>query len=251
MRVSIFTGRHDDTLTDKRAAYVSEAITLAAKHQTDLLVLPGASIHDFGMRPRPFVNPNHMQAQASTAGISILTEVSYHEEPYYRFCLFQPSRPLQVLTKQSFIDSQDVREESAQEVLEMIATNQRSFELANKRYAVLICGENNILRNVNHDTPQLRFPQLEWPTSYDVLINPSHTTMSQWNLLHKRFAFFSKEGRTLLYCTNNTKRTSWKSALCIYRDGMLIADGETIHEFPTTARLVVNDDWRLLSLDIA
>ena len=44
-----------------------------------------------------------------------------------------------------------------------------------------LCGENNILQNRNTG-PKPRGADKSWPFSaYDILVNPSHTIMGQWN----------------------------------------------------------------------
>jgi hypothetical protein len=100
----------------------------------------------------------------------------------------------------------------------------------------------------NRNEPQPRHPDIAWPFVYDVLVNPAHTNMGQWNLHHKRFAYFSRDGRTFLYCTNNTHR-SWRTALCVYQDGKKVLMGDELAE---TGGMQIDGSkgWRLITIEI-
>ena len=131
----------------------------------------------------------------------------------------------------------------------MLESDQRTVVIEGKRINVLLCGENNILRNVRElgNAPQPRHDGIGWAFSYDVLVNPAHSSMGQWNLLHERFAYFSQGGRTAIHCTNNT-HAAWGTAMCVYQDGRKLAMGDLKVGNELPHRMEPN--WRLVTISI-
>ena len=150
---------------------------------------------------------------------------------------------------QRFATSAEATRKIVAELTQRYLDGHRSIHLEHTCVRVLLCGENNILRNAKAKgyAAEPRHPDLGWDLKYDVLVNPAHTSMGQWNLLHRRFAYLSQGGRTALYCTNNT-RQGWRTALCVYRDGKLVVMGD----LKGAAGLPhhVDDAWRLVTIDI-
>lgn len=234
MRISPFTGRMDDA---QRVMSVQVAGETAEGHGASLLVLPG--------RSHKCANPSasNLQKIANEAGVSIIAEAT----DTFRF---RPREELLGPFTQRFIAGNKATHNQVEQVTRGVAEGQRIVEIEQKSVAVLLCGENNILRNVRerNNEPQPRYPDLGWPLNYDVLANPTHSSMGQWNLLHKRFSFFSQSGRTALFCTNN-KHSSWRTSLCVYHDGKLVVMGDLdgADELPAYR---IEDAWRLVTIKV-
>ena len=115
----------------------------------------------------------------------------------------------------------------------------RKFKVKGCNCLVLLCGENNILKNlqsncnnvvVRIDNKSLvqRFKQVL--NSSDIILNIIHQPQyGNQNKLHKRREFFSQNNRTYL-STNNCKKlsSSVKSTQYVYRNGIKIDCPEPI-----------------------
>ena len=128
---------------------------------------------------------------------------------------------------QLFTTHRDATPEKVKELLQLFVNGERIINIFGLRIGILLCGENNILTNKQSrgNEPSLRHFDQEWPIVYDVLLNPAHTTMGNWNKLHKRFSLFSSSGAFSVYCTNNNAISSWKSSFSVYRNGQEVYNG--------------------------
>ena len=236
MRVSVFSGRSDDSLG--RVAAVEAAVATAAEHRANMLVLPAYALGSHE------VDDTVLQRGAKETAMSILAEVGDNT------FLYRPDRPRTCLLSQQFCTAADATHDKVRAVADAIREGSRTIEVGDKRVAVLLCGENNSLRNVRNErnTPIGRFSDIPWPLEcYDVLVNPAHTSMGHWNLLHLRFAYFSQAGRVAVYCANNTHER-WKSSLCVYRNGVKVLTGDLDEVIECPHR--IEKDWRLVTLDV-
>jgi hypothetical protein len=234
VRISLFAGRLDDP---QRVLSVEAATAVAAEHGAAMLVLPGYSLG------REKANGCVLQQFADKTGVSILAETTHT-------FWFRPNQGPVGPFVQRFRRSKDATKAKVQEVAQGLVTGKRIIRVGRVSISVLLCGENNVLRNIQKkdNEPQPRHPDVGWPLGYDVLVNPAHTSMGQWNKLHKRFAYFSQSGRVLLYCTNNTCSSSWKTSLCVYRDGKKVVMGDLKGD----GSLLKHEGkvWRLVTIEI-
>jgi hypothetical protein len=201
---------------------ICEAIEAIAEHPCRIVLLPGYSLNNNSdTEDKLHVLTN----LAAKYGIHLLAEVS--TGAYFHFL---PSGNVGNSSfTQLFWNSSNATITHVEKLCRMFETKERIVEITGVRLGILLCGENNVLTNTQSrmNEAKLRHPSLAWPFGYDVLVNPSHTSMGNWGKLHKRFSYFSSGNRVLVYCTNNTRRYSWKSALSVYIDGQKIMDGET------------------------
>lgn len=107
----------------------------------------------------------------------------------------------------------------------------RRFYLAGLDIGLLVCGENNLLVNLqaegNRCAGVRAHPGRNLFTDAAIIHNGAHTIMGNWSKLNARFEWLSKEGRLVTYATNNDKPQSpWRRAVRVYFDGQRIADGE-------------------------
>jgi len=201
---------------------ICEAIEAIAEHQCRLVLLPGYSLN---MNSEPEDSMPVLMNLATKYGIHLLAEVSTGT-----YAHFLPSGIVGNSSfTQLFWNGNNATTKHVERLCRMFETSERIIDIAGVRLGILLCGENNVLTNIQSrmNEARLRHPSLAWPFGYDVLVNPSHTSMGNWGKLHKRFSYLSSGNRVLVYCTNNTRRYSWKSALSVYIDGQRIMDGET------------------------
>lgn len=132
-------------------------------------------------------------------------------------------------TPQNFVNSSCVKQKPGLclKLLEDINEGKRTFNIKGKRFGILICGENNLLRN-----RQFKGNAVNWrcgkpsKTWCDILINPSHTSMGNWGKLNKRFEFLSGIYNHFIYLTNCHYNGFGTSSFRYYRDGNLVNCGK-------------------------
>jgi len=233
MRISLFTRRLDDA---RKTSQLKQAARVAAEHGAGMLVLPGWSLGQGRASGRV------LQTLASRTGLAILAEVTH------TYCFVPGGRAIGPFV-QRFAQGAEATRQAVAQLTEGYLKGERAIQLEHTCIRVLLCGENNVLRNTRAKgyAAGPRYPDLGWDLKYDVLVNPAHTTMGQWNLLHRRFAYLSQGGRTALYCTNNAHQ-GWRTALCVYRDGKLVVMGDLKGAADLPHH--VEDAWRLVTIDI-
>jgi hypothetical protein len=233
IRITIFTGKDKNK---KRVEAVETAVQISQQHHTDLLILPGSSLGPCK------INGDFLQLLSDSTGVPILAET---EDTYY----FRPYKQSKGPFIQHFFTSGDATEHRVREVIDELRTGQRIIKNNNIRIGILLCGENNILRNVraNDNHPEPRYSNIGWPFDYDILVNPAHTNMRQWNLLHKRFAYFSKRNRIAIHCANNINK-SWRTTLCVYRNEKLVTMGDFDNK--SQFQHYIAENWRLITIAV-
>lgn len=87
----------------------------------------------------------------------------------------------------------------------------RCFKVKNKIIRLIICGENNILRNKQKENNKIRFrlDNNKLNTQFqsivkdtDIFLNPAHTPMGNLDKLKKRWSYLSKNSGVCLFATN-------------------------------------------------
>lgn len=244
MKISIISFKENE----EGGLFLNEAAMFAANHhQSNLLVLPG---YIPGTREG---KQEIIQKIVDEAKISILAELAGMTKKKSNMYYFSPWADPEGPFIQHFESSNTANKKVVEKLLDEFEQT-RVVEANGKKIGVLLCGENNILQN-SHKTntgPKPRGTEKSWPFSaYDILVNPSHTIMGRWNPLHERFSYFSEGQKTLLYCTNNTNKASWKSSLCIYQNSLpvIMGDMKLLSDFATVQTKVENN-WRMITIDI-
>jgi len=143
--------------------------------------------------------------------------------------------------KQEFAFSQDVNGERDRinTYLDKLE-RERCFDINGRRMRLIICGENNVLRNiqsqgnkvvcrVDDEESRRRLDAILKDT--DVFLNPSHTPPGNLGKMHRRWEFLSQDGRAALFVTNENagrgKDLSKRSLSYAFQDG---ARKQTTHE---------------------
>lgn len=117
---------------------------------------------------------------------------------------------------------------------------------------LLVCGENNVLRNQQARGNAVSVRGRASATLFEgtrIVCNGAHTPMGNWGKLDRRFEFLSSEGRCALYATN-CEAWTWASACRAYVDGRLVANGEEARG--QAAHVVVDerDTFRAVAIEL-
>lgn len=238
IRIGVFSYRCDEPHCKeppKSISFHAEQVKLASSQAKDkgchLLILPGYSLGK-GVYRSITEGKRILQSIADDHDLIVLGEV---DDTYW----FQPRKPLGEPMKQHFAkSSQGIRRK--REFMNDFDSGRRTLELNGISIKVMLCGENNILKT----RPHLAMPKgMEWSWDYDVIVNPTHDSATRPELW-KRYAHWSKEGRNVIHTTNNFRRTTWDTAIRIYRNGEMFRDANSCE--PTAP----HQRWRLVVVDV-
>jgi hypothetical protein len=162
---------------------------------------------------------------------------------------FNPHQPLsspmtQTLFKGKHRSSEPDLVADFQEALD---TGNRSFKFGGLDILVMLCGEQNILEVPN--TFQPMFPDtFRWLWDYNLLVNPTHDSMGQWNRVAPRLQLLSRDNRVVIHTANNLRKSSWGTAIRVYRNGELLLDGNFDNRDDLDKQ--IEDHWRLVTIEV-
>jgi hypothetical protein len=142
---------------------------------------------------------------------------------------------------QRFATSYQVRRDGPpySEVLAEIRSGERTIDVGGLRFLILVCGEINILRNIQADQAEpnrvvLRHERGRQPPreitglDYDILFNPAHEVFSPPLLgkMFKRWACLSRRrtperGRLVIHTANVGPESARRAAIYGFRNGAL------------------------------
>jgi hypothetical protein len=130
-----------------------------------------------------------------------------------------------------------------------------STSVAGRAVGLLVCGENNVLRNeqsANNAVSVRHHPHKDLFGHAEIVCNGAHTVMGNWGKLDRRFEYLSRQCRVALYATN-CDGASWRSACRVYFDGRRIASGGGVDESTANARVIhdSHEMYRAVILDLA
>ena len=246
MKISILTREIKES---KTISNVKKASEIASSEKSDLLILPGYY---------PFADPptstlQEIKKLSIQNNINILAEALDKRER--STFLFEQNTGSSIKFFQYFARGND-KKEKYKELNKAILNKERDFTIKNKTIRVLLCGENNYFKNERHNISEvnkvnIRYDDLLWDDNYDILINPAHSTMGQWNLLNKRFSKLSEQNKIVIYTTNkgreNSPVNSWGTALRVYKNKELLIDGELRQKIGT---IHIDKHWRMTTINI-
>lgn len=137
------------------------------------------------------------------------------------FYVIQGGKPRLSAIKQWFATSEEANR-NEKNLIEKYLTRlekDRYFSVSGKRVRLVICGENNVLRNMQSHGNAVRFRlddkksrmKLESILDHtDIFINPAHTPWGNLDKIKKRWKYLSEHGRALLFVTNECAKTGVK-----------------------------------------
>jgi hypothetical protein len=203
---------------------LTQDICYQSKEKIDLLVFPGnAKYKNVSSNDNSWVKPFGL-----SIGANIIAEKGSAINGNNRICLYGKDIN-EVTSKQIFSESSEIvsNPNLGKKLINEINQGERTFNLECHKIGILICGENNILRNYQSKANLVSWrngePNNGWA---DIIINPSHNTMGNWGKLNKRFEFISKKYGWLIYLTNNSSKHSWKTSIKIFKKGKEIRNGD-------------------------
>ena len=184
-----------------------QAVTEILNHvEADFILFPGYSLNN--------IKDLKKVTQNITSQVNALLEVK--EMSVFRFnnlFLVRNGIIRNMHTSQLFARSSEIQ--GNRELAEWLLTDleqRRSFSIDGKRFLVLDCGENNILRNVRSDGGRARFrfdddKELaarfeEVINNTDIVLNPTHTALGELGVMTRRMAWLSENGRYYFTTSN-------------------------------------------------
>ena len=127
--------------------------------------------------------------------------------------LLQNGKIVDLKTHQVFIKHKDANEENVEVLLNELEQH-RQFMVNGKRFLVIQCGENNILKTQRNTKNKAEFRlqnRLDLKKRFnavingvDVILNPLHTTWGRFYDFTCRLHKFSEKNRYCFYCTQLT-----------------------------------------------
>lgn len=146
---------------------------------------------------------------------------------------------LPVVIRQVFSRS-DAGEARVRAVVEACRAGQRTVVISGVPVGLLVCGENNVLANVQSEDNRVVVRHVGgrelFPGDLKVVLNGAHTRMGNWGKMEKRFRWLSRSRRWAFFSTNVDH--SWGTGeLRAYFDGKLIARGARRERKPRDARI--------------
>ena len=122
--------------------------------------------------------------------------------------LLQNGNIIKLNTEQIFIKSKEVTERKVELLIDELEQH-RTFQVDGKRFLIILCGENNILKTVKGEKDavfripnknlRMRFESIL--SNIDVILNPTHSRWKRFHDLTCRLSKFSEKNRYCFYCT--------------------------------------------------
>ncbi|MGY2199455.1 hypothetical protein [Pseudomonas gingeri] len=95
----------------------------------------------------------------------------------------------------------------------------RTFLIDGRQVSFILCGEINAFQPDGTTKKGVELP-------FDILVNPAHSVMGRWNVLHPKLAALSKK-RVVIHVANNTKdRPKLTTDVRIYANGEMVGSKE-------------------------
>lgn len=204
MKVGLVSCVHEKTGPPKTS--LSEILeTVRDQPSLDLLLFSGWTVSSDDYR-------TFLEENKNPRSIVVLQEEDGSGFPPYHFV--QGRRDLtnaRSLVRQIFADRKVTTPELAD--LLYALEHERKVEVAGKMARLIICGENNLLRNLQSDGNRVlfrddgladRFERIRRETG--IFLNPAHTPMGELGKLKRRWSYLSSGAKLSLYTTNAPDR---------------------------------------------
>ena len=150
----------------------------------------------------------------TTAVIEVKKDAKSKSLPvYHSLFLLQNGVVKDLYTHQLFTDSKTIKAHpELGEHLMFDLETRRNFSAANRNVAIIQCGENNILRNIQSEENRavFRFDEntalnkrfTDFLNNTDIILNPLHSPMGNQDKMRKRRVLFSNHNRAYFSTAN-------------------------------------------------
>lgn len=198
----------------------------ARRENVNLVILPGNVANEFRIKK----DEKWASDFADKNNVNIIYEKMLTKKGEGNYYTLHSKSGNKNTGKQKFATSSQVNADSDlyKSLVKEINKGDRTINVGNVEFGVLICGENNVLKNLQGDGNKVKWryesPKINWGAK--VILNPSHNTMGNWGKLNKRFEFLSKKYGYVIYLTNSSNQSFGKSSLRIYQNGKEIQNGD-------------------------
>ena len=126
-----------------------------------------------------------------------------------RLFLLKDNNVINLQTRQVFSEAENADEERIERLIEELEYN-RQFEINGKKFLILQCGENNILKSIRgtdeaefrlQNRPDLKKRYQSVIENADIILNPVHTRWGRYGDFLCRIRTFSKKKRYSFSCS--------------------------------------------------
>ena len=185
-----------------------------------------------------------LQGSIENSNTTVLFEVGKVKESSLinlKYCLYtiQKGQIVNLYTNQLFTQSADINnnESLCERFINELETRRR-LTVNGKKCLILQCGENNIIRNIQseHNRAVFRLEQrkdleerfMKLLQSVDIILNPIHSPMSNYDKIEKRRIFLSDSKRYYFSVCNAVGKVGFDSSRIYYGyyNGKLIDKAE-------------------------
>jgi len=208
-----------------RKILIEQIFRIAKSENIDLVILPGNVINEYRIRK----DETWASKFADKNDINIIYEKIRTGKDQDNYFTLYSNYGNKATGIQKFAKSSQVNNPKNilyKSLINEIDQGKRSITVDNIIFGIIICGENNILKNIqstNNIVKWRHHSPKNW--NANVILNPSHTTMGNWNKLNNRFKYLSKKYGYSIYLTNSSKKHFGVTSLRIYKNGKEIING--------------------------
>lgn len=214
MKIEV-VGYLDDLSAERRVELTAELIN---RSQADLMLFPGWTLVNEAQAmdmEKTLTNPNVTAVfEAPNYEVPGIMEEENPALPNFLF-VYEGGKIRPMHTHQVFADSGQLSSKRnrycADKLVEELETR-RKFTTHDKKSLVVICGENNILKNLQgegnrvvfrfEDDKDLAERFRKAIAGADIILNPCHTKMGNQGKLARRREYFSADGRSYFTTCN-------------------------------------------------
>ncbi|WP_181307418.1 hypothetical protein [Rufibacter sp. XAAS-G3-1] len=203
MKVNLVSFNFELTSSEKR----NSLIEIFNNSKSDLLLFAGHTLNDISdiEKIRDKID------NKSTVAFFEVKNFGARELTNWAFKI-ENNKILSCHTHQIFTDSSEINKNKycAEQLLHELTSN-RKFTVKDKRISLLVCGEINILKNIQSEDNRVEFrvQDKELRKSFDsilaqtdIFLNPLHTPMGNQGKMEKRRTFLSAKGKAYFSAAN-------------------------------------------------
>jgi len=192
---------------EKRARLVSDIIN--EYNDLDLILFSGSTVHKESLNEL-IISNNIMKStiilEAEEKQLDRLSKKKWIWTS--KWYIFRGNAIIKENIEQLFATSSQAKRKAVEPLLERLE-DKRRVNIDGYSCRLVICGENNMLRNKQSEDNRVSFRISDLEDRFqkifsktDVFLNPAHTPMGNLAKMRKRWGYLSRGGRLCLFTTN-------------------------------------------------
>ena len=250
--VSLLTTDYDK-IPEKNVKIVIEILNKL--QDSDLILFSGWTLSNKADLDNVIKNINNRNIFVLEVGSGYFNRKNLNSE--CGFYIVKERKIIKSAIKQIFMDSNEANNNENNLIKKYLSKleEERLFNIGNKNVRLIICGENNILRNKQKENNNVcfriddndlnnQFQSIIKDT--DIFLNSAHTPMGNLGKLKKRWIYLSQNHRICLFTTNETSKSKTKiSNLRKSSLQYIFVNGEE-----KSGNEEINDKYKIITIEI-